>query len=275
MGTMHKILPAAALLAALLLRCGMAEAQPGPQPATVHMSYTGTAYGLSVLAVEAALATDATGYRVDVNFHTVGLLSMFVTAEFHSTTWGVWRGGRAEPERFWSWGHLRGAPRETLIDYRDGDPVLRRMVPANAAERDEVSPAERNHTVDTLTAIAFLLHRVADAGVCDGRERVFDGRRLSEIDAHTVGQVMTTGGMAGTYLGATLLCDFTGQQLAGFRHNGGDWQLQPHNGHAWLASPVPGGPPIPVRLVFDTRWVGGIVMTLTDAAAGPLPAAPR
>jgi len=250
---MHRILPATALLATLLLRCGLAEAQPGPEPATLHVSYTGTAYGVSVLAVEAALATDATGYRVDANFRTVGLLSMFLATEIHSTAWGVWRNGRAEPERFWSWGHLRGAPRETLIDYQDGAPILRRMVPANDTERDEVPPAERNNTVDTLSAIAFLLHRVAGTGACDGRARVFDGRRLSEIDAHTVGQVMTTGGTAGTYGGATLLCDFTGRQLAGHWRSGSNWQRQPHNGQAWLASPVPGLPPIPVRLVFDSR----------------------
>jgi len=38
---------------------------------------------------------------------------------------------------------------------------------------------------------------------------------------------------------------------------------------------VPTGPPVPVRLTFETRWVGDIAMVLTDAGPGLLPAEPR
>jgi hypothetical protein len=240
------------------------------------MAYTGTALGFSVLHVDADLLMDSADYRIDVNFRTVGLLALFVSADFHSTTWGVWRNGQAEPTRFWSSGQLRGNPREVLIDYRDGRPVVSRLTPPNKSDdRDPVSPAERDATIDTLSALALLVHEVATTGTCEGEERVFDGRRLTEIDVHTAGEVEMPRGAAGTYAGETLRCDFTGRELAGFKRDGSDWQHEPHNGEAWLGQAVPDDPPIPVRLDFGTRWLSNVTMVLDAAGPGPLPSPPR
>ena len=265
----------AALLLLLLLPAGPSVAQNAAGPATVHMTYSGSALGFEVMQVEAALTSDAAGYRVDISSRTVGLLAAFVRSEQHTTVWGLWRGGRAEPTRFWSWGHLRGAPRVTLIDYQAGQPVVRRLEPPNEHEREEVPERSRAGTVDTLTAVAILIHRVADTGTCDGDERVFDGRRLSVVAVHTVGRIMTANGDAGPYQGEALRCAFIGRQLAGFLLDGPGWAHEPHNGTAWLARAVPGGPPLPVRISFETRWVGEVDLTLTDAGPGPLPTAPR
>jgi hypothetical protein len=252
-----------------------AAAQLGPEPATVHMSYTGTALGLDVLKLDADVGMDRTGYRIDTVFHTVGLLSLFVRSEQHTTVQGTWRGEQAQPVRFWSWGTLRGDPRQTLIDYVNGAPEVRTLLPPNKGERDDVPEALRGNTIDTLSALAFLVRQVADTGKCDGSTRVFDGRRLTDIAASTVGQAVEARGEAGPYQGPTLRCNFAGRQLAGFMHSDSAWQHQPHNGTAWIARPVPGGPPIPVRLSFETRWVGDVTMVLDSAAPGPLAQAAR
>ena len=263
----------------VLLRPGLAAAQQAPATtqagAMVHMSYNGTALGMDVLKLQATVSMDGGGYRVATSFRTTGLLSVFMRGEQHSTVWGAWRGGQPAPQRFWSWGSLRGAARETLIDYEKGQPVVRRLTPPIAGEREEVPEQARGDTIDTLSAIAFLVRRVADTGACDGGTRVFDGRRLTEISARTVGQVMPAGGEAGTYAGETLRCDFTGRELAGFMLDDSSWQRRPHDGTAWLGRAVRGGPPVPVRLSFDTRWVGLITLVLTDAGPGPLPETPR
>ena len=265
---------AIALLLIPLLRPGPAAAQPAaaaPAAAMVHMSYTGTALGLEVMKLQAALSMDRAGYNIGMSFNTVGLLSVFARGEQHSTVWGAWQGGQPSPLRFWSWGYLRGQLRQTLIDYDNGRPLVRTLSPPVAGEREEVPEQARGDSVDTLSAIAFLVRRVADTGACDGGTKVFDGRRLTEISAHTIGQVAPASGGAGPYAGATLRCDFTGRELAGFMLDDSSWQRRPHGGSAWLARPVRGGPPVPVRLTFDTRWVGEITLVLTDAGPGPLP----
>jgi hypothetical protein len=273
---MHKTLRLATLLLILLPWPGLAADPPAFAPATMHMSYTGSALGLHVMQLQAAVSMDQAGYRIDVAFHTVGLLAIFVHSEQHLVVWGAWQGDQAEPLRFWSWGHLRGAVRETLIDYEAGEPMIRRLTPPDEADREPVPEALRGDTIDTLSAIALLVRHVADTGTCDGQTRVFDGRRVSEIAARTVGLAMVGHGEGGPFQGQTLRCDFTGQQLAGFLHDAGlDWQHRPHHGAAWIAKVVPSGPPIPVRLTFETRWVGDIAMELTEAGPGPLPDEPR
>jgi hypothetical protein len=56
--------------------------------------------------------------------------------------------------------------------------------------------------------------------------------------------------------------------LAGFKFDddrGRD--SKPMHGSAWLAPVVAGGPPLPVRMVFETRWFGDATMYMT--AVGP------
>ena len=255
-----------------------AESRPAPEPrqngVTMHMSYTGTAIGFNVMAVTALLTMSDADYSVGMSFRTVGLLSVFVRSEQRASVTGLWRGSRPEPLRFAATGTLRGAQRDTLIDYRGGAPVVLRLIPPVDGEREEVPPKARGGTVDTLSAIAFLIRHVADTGNCDGRTRVFDGRRLTEISARTVGQVMPARGETGSYEGDALRCDFAGQQLAGFLPDEQAWQRRPHTGSAWLGRVLPGAPAVPVRLTFESRWVGDITLVLTDAGPGPPPADP-
>lgn len=267
---MHKTRSSLAVLWSLLLPCS-AVAQPA---ATVHASYAGSALGIEVMKLETTVTMDDAGYHVGLSFRTVGLMSVFASSEQHMTVWGGWRHGVPVPQRFRAWGSLRGAARETLIDYDNGQPSVRALTPANDGEREEVPAPVRGGTLDTLSAIAFLVRLVADTGGCDGHTRVFDGRRLTEIGAHTVGGVVPADGEAGSYQGMMRRCDFTGRQLAGFLLEDSTWQRQPHNGTAWMARAVPGGPPLPVRLIFETRWVGEIDLVLTDAGSGPLPPGP-
>ena len=91
----------------------------------VHMSYTGTAVGMDVMKLQAAFSMDRAGYSIHIASRTVGLLSAIVRSDQHTTVWGAWRNGLPDPQRFWSWGDLRGERRETLIDYENGSPAVR------------------------------------------------------------------------------------------------------------------------------------------------------
>ncbi|WP_162530877.1 DUF3108 domain-containing protein [Rhodovastum atsumiense] len=264
------------ILALLPLSAAQAETRSTLTAGNAHMSYVGSAMGLSVMRVQAALAMDRSGYRVDVTYGTTGLFSAFMRTEQHSWAQGLWQGRRPAPQRFYSWGHVRGQPRETLLDYDAGQPVLRTLQPPNAGDRDEVPAAERRNTIDTLSALALLVQRVADDGRCDGTARVFDGRRLSEVSARTVAEVVLPPESDAAYAGPSLRCDFLGRQLAGFSIDSDrEWQQRPHGGSVWFARAVPGVPPVPVRMTFETRWFGDVTMVLTAAGPGPGPSAAR
>jgi hypothetical protein len=129
-----------------------------------------------------------------------------------------------------------------------------------------VAPSLQHDTEDTLSALAQLLHHVERSGSCNTGARIFDGRRLSEIDSSTVGMESLRRSAGTIFTGTALRCDFVGRMLAGF------WldrprtaPARPRHGSAWFASLQPGGPPLPVRMSFATDWFGEVTMVLTAA----------
>ena len=151
--------------------------------------------------------------------------------------------------------------RLTLIDYRDGQPTVRQLVPPTETEREPVQPGQQTDTIDTLSAMAELIHTIQRTGRCDGRVTTFDGRRLSVLEARTSGPQSLDPTRRSSFAGMTLRCDFVGRQLAGFMLDEDRTTLQrPQTGTAWFAATAPDGPVVPVRIAFRTRWFGDATM---------------
>jgi hypothetical protein len=261
------------LLAVLVPAPGFA--QPRPDVGAAHMSYAAYAVGLRVLDVDAALMLQPAGYRVEVATRTVGVLSAIMRGQQRSFVEGLWGADRAVPRRFRSWGEMRGRAREIAIDYENGQPVVRALMPPNDEEREEVPVPARRGTIDALSALAFLIRQVAETGRCDGAARIYDGRRLTEIDARTAGTEMLARDEDSVFQGTALRCDFSGRQLGGFLIEGDQaWAREPHGGVAWFARVVAGAPPLPVRMTFAMRWFGDATLRLTGAGAGATPSPP-
>ena len=156
------------LAAALLLLClpALARAQ---QP--VHAHYAAYAAGLNVLRLDADLAVGPRDYRVHLVYHTAGTVGALFRAEQDTVVEGVFVGDRPAPRRFYSFGHIRGRPRVTQIDYPKGQPEIHTLNPPNDEEREPVAAsADQAGTVDSAQcdgAISAASERAA--GRCDGR----------------------------------------------------------------------------------------------------------
>ena len=143
-------------------------------------------------------------------------------------------------------------------------PNVLKMEPPVEDEREPVPVAQQANTIDSLSAMAALIRQIMVTGKCDGHDRTYDGRRLSEVSAHTVGQEALEETSRSSVAGTALRCDFQGKQLAGFRRDADQNELaKPTDGSAWFAQLGPGGPPIPVRVRFTTAQLGDITMYLT------------
>ncbi len=69
--------------------------------------------------------------------------------------------------------------------------------------------------------------------------------------------------------GKALHCDFSGRMVAGFwLGDDRERDRQPLHGSARLAPVVSGGPRLPVRMSFETRWFGDATMYLTSIGPG-------
>jgi hypothetical protein len=263
-------LKSAVCLALLVMPAAAAE----PEAGSAHLDYAAYAAGFNVVDVSTSIALDRSGYQVGLAFHTTGAFGLLFHSAIVSMVRGLWERGPANaqdvaPQRFASWGWDRGTEHRTLIDYRGGQPVIRDLVPPTDGERDPVPPAMQRDTMDTLSAMAMLLHRVATTGRCEGQAHIFDGRRLSVISATTGPVEVLAPERQSVFSGAALRCDFEGRQLAGFQHGVDEAELKRvKHGAAWIAHIVPGAPAMPVRIRFETRWFGHATMYVTHASPG-------
>ncbi len=270
--------PLLAALAALPLTMGAAgpvrAAEPGSSFTT--LAFTTQVAGLSVMATEADVELDATGYRIDIATRTVGAFGLVMRGETRSLAQGRWAGTMAAalvaPQRYAVDGAWRGTPRRTLMEYAAGQPTLLRLEPANDTEREPVPPDLQRETIDTISAAALLARRATTTGRCDGEARTYDGRRLFEVAVRSGGWEILPPQALPISVGPTLRCDFEGRLLAGFpRDADRESVARPQLGTAWLARLSPGAPLLPVRMRFDMRWMGSATMTLTAATQSGAP----
>ncbi len=232
------------------------------ETATAH--YAAYAGGLNVLVMDARFDLTPTDYRLQLDYRTTGAFSLFVRSQQSTIVQGGWAAGKVTPLRFTSSGILRGEQRVTAIDYREAQPMVRQLVPPNDKERESVPEADQRGTIDTLSAMAQLISQVTRTGRCDGTVRTFDGRRLASLRSWTVGTETLPPSSVSTFSGPALHCEFEGRQLGGFMlDEDREKLLRPQRGSAWFAAVSPGGPILPVRISFQTRWVGDATMYIT------------
>jgi hypothetical protein len=239
-------------------------------PPALHASYETYAAGMHVAEVDSGFSFGPWNYQMNLDYHTTGMVGFFFRGHQSDYVSGSWHGGRAEPTQFVGQGEWRGEDRLAEIDYLRGKPAIRHLVPPNADEREPVPDALQVNTIDTLSALAELIHVVKDTGRCETAVRTYDGRRVVEIEAHTRGEETLQPTNLSSFAGKALRCDFSGRMLAGFKFDDNrERDSKPMHGSAWLATVVAGGPPLPVRMAFETRWFGDAIMYLTHIGPGP------
>lgn len=242
----------------------------------MRVTYAAYAAGLQIASVDAAFHLKPETYRVELALRTTGVVGWLVQLQTVTTVDGNWRADRPAPHQFFSQGEFRGEPRFSLIDYKQGQPLVRRLVPPNEIERELVPPEIQANSIDSLSAMAELMRVARRTGGCEGSTRVFDGRRASDVTARTVGQEIVPPSTRSVFNGPALRCDFVGKMVAGFwldaDRNAGQ---KPMKGSAWLADSLPGAPSggarLPVRVTFESRWFGDVTLYLTGAAADQTP----
>jgi len=258
-------------VAAVSLALALPYAAQAQERAPVQLNFAVYAAGLNVVNIQSGIDLHDSGYRVDVSYHTVGVFGLVFHSEIHSMVQGAWVGPGLMPQRFSSWGTLRGSQRQTLIDYVKGQPIVRTLEPAVDIERDPVPAAMQRDTIDTLSAMVLMVRQVAATGRCDGHASTFDGRRLADIVSHTVGDEVLDNDGRSSFSGPALRCDIEGRQLGGFQHDADAEELHKiQHSTAWLARLVPGGPKLPVRVLFETRFFGHGTAYLTETVLGPV-----
>lgn len=236
--------------------------------ANARLDYDAYVAGFNILAIQAGLELTQTGYTLALHHATAGTIGALIHADMRSRADGAWQGTQPQPRRFVTDGLWRGDHHRIDIEYPSGNPVIRALIPDEADERDPVPESLRTATVDSLSAVAMLIHSVATTGKCDGKVTTYDGRRVVHTEAHTGGQEVLPLTDRSIYSGPSLRCDFDSQEVAGLPHDV-DPVAAKRIQHAsvWLAPILPSQPPLPVLLQLDTRFLGHVTLYLTASKA--------
>ncbi len=258
--------------AALLLLLILAPAAADAQVTQVNLSYDTYAASLEVMQMHVFFGLGPWNYRINLDYRTTGLVGFFYRGHQVNTVRGLWNDEHAAPSEFFGNGVWHGQQRRTLIDYENGQPIVKDLEPPQASEREPV-PADMQHdTMDTLSALAQLMRNVELRHTCDTTVHTFDGRRVLEIVARNGGTDSLEATGRSSFSGPAMRCDFEGSEIAGFLIGDDDPDhRKPLHGSAWLAPVTPEAAPLPVRISFQTRWFGMATMFLTSATPAKAP----
>lgn len=255
----RRLLP---LLAVLLALSPMARAEP------LRAVYGVQAAGMQVMRIEVLFdLASPRHYRIESALHLTGLARWFSDGRQVSRVEGQWQENRAQPRRYVGEGVWRGRQRQVVLEYPEGQATLRQLVPAVDPEREPVPPALWRGTVDALTPVAQMARNLARTGRCEAEAAVFDGRRRAEFSARTLGRDFLPPWRE-AWSGEAVRCGFTGRQVAGFRHDDERELREPQEAIAWMASPRPGAPVLPVRVEMPGRWLGRLTAYLLELSPG-------
>ncbi|CAI9119653.1 DUF3108 domain-containing protein [Brytella acorum] len=254
----RKSLVAAAILLSLFCSQALAEDPPG-QIETRYRIYT---HGFHVADAEANYRLLPWGYGIQTHLTAGGLLGWLVRMDINTTASGKFEGQNIVPLQYDSRGYSRGTQRHIAMSYRDHTPVITALSPEES-DREPVGDDLRHGTIDTLSAAALLINSMQKDGKCNGSANVFDGLRLTAMEAHGPFSAALPDGMAEFMKGPVLRCDFSGHQIAGFvkdsRHLD-QWKAV-HPGAAWFEN-FPGIGLVAVRVEFEHPKIGKLTAIL-------------
>jgi len=230
----------------------------------VQLTYKLFVLGVPVAEAQMMVELNQTSYRMALNYKTTGLGSLMSGDHLEESTRGVLGADGPLPNEYFSTIHLHGQDRRMSLAYHGGTPTIVAIDPPNESERENVPPAARAHTVDSLSATVAMINFAARTGKCDLSLRTYDGRRLEAFSAHTSGEEDVPTSVHSDFAGRSLRCDYLAQPLAGFRIDTGRAEdAKVRQGTLWLAPLVPGLPRLPMRGEIDTRFLGRATMYLT------------
>lgn len=255
---------------ALLVLLGLPfAARADPVPPAVQLVYDGYTSGFHVLSITTDLNVTTTGYQIEMTGHTAGMVGVMYHARWHTVSDGRWAGPDAVPLHYDNEGVFGGEPRHVAIDYMDGDPVLRALVPLDDHEHGPVPAALQKHTIDGLSVLALAMHQIMESGTCGGAVTTFDGRSVEARTLHTVGMEQLPATSRSSFQGPALRCDIDSRVLAGFFHNDPNEPQRAYTDSMWFARISPELPPLPVRFTATTHHIGRTLLYLTSMTLHP------
>jgi hypothetical protein len=252
-------------LAALVASGAAGPGRAAAPPAPASLAYQVYFGGLKALALEAEIdLSGVAAYRVRLNAQTQGIIDWLIGWTAHAWSEGTLVDASVRPARHVTTSTVRGTRRETSLTFRpDGAIEAVLEPPAEADEREPVSPEQERGALDPIAAVLIATRTLAATQSCDQRVPVFDGRRRYDLEFRDGGRDVLKPSEYSSFTGAATVCTFRYIRIAGYLKTG-RWN-NPRDVdrvfRVWLAPVAPGLPPLPVRIEAEGAF-GSVIVHL-------------
>jgi hypothetical protein len=251
----------------LLLLCGLGRRADAADDLALH--YDVYWLMLRIVSVDVASRVDGSGYGATVDFRTAGLLDTFAPWQSRIMVGGIVDGTVLRPSSYRVESALGDRHQSIALEYERAGTVRGAVEGIlTDGERDNVPAPLRDGTVDPVTASVLVTERLARTGSCEGTVRIFDGLRRYDLRYDDLGPADLEPSGRDPYRGSARHCRATVDPIAGFLRTGDHAGERATAISAWMAAPLPGAPPVTVRMdVVGER--GTLHVHLARATARP------
>lgn len=235
---------------------------------TVRLSYDAYLGPFYVVSATAELRLDGATYRVVTRAQSEGIAALFYSWQSEARSEGRRDATRLRPRLHEVVGEWRGENRLVRLSYDGRGPIDFRVdPPPDGTERDPVPPDLTVGTVDPLSGTLAVLQRIAGGGRCEGEIPIFDGRRRYDMIVRPGAPSVLPAIHSSIFAGPAQRCEFQLRRIAGFWKKPSRFGRRVTNPVLWVASPLDGVPPVPVRFTAETGF-GDLRIHLTRVQRG-------
>ena len=269
---------AAACLAFAAPQSGLAESTSEAAPINralpeqLELEFEAYFGGLHIASARTVIQISETDYSVEGRVRARGLLDWFSSWRGLAVSEGVIDPiTGVTPTVHRNEGYFRGDARKLeLIFNPDGTHTLT-VTDTEDVEDDDpktpVPPDSLGGTVDPFSAIVSLAALLNNGAQCAGSIPIYDGRRRYDLNLSPGDTKVFEASRYSIFSGTAEACLVEIDRIGGFRVERSKYSETARDRMVWVAAPLPGIAPIPVRLDIETDY-GNLLAHLTAARYG-------
>ncbi|WP_380057225.1 DUF3108 domain-containing protein [Falsihalocynthiibacter sp. SS001] len=120
-------------------------------------------------------------YQVAGSVRSTGLVGAIVKVGYGAQVSGTIVGGKLQPSAYTEQASTGRRDQGSKLSYKNGVPQLLQATPPRKKREWDLEPSGQKGTLDPLSMIYTLLREVDQQDACSLNQRMFDGRRLTEV----------------------------------------------------------------------------------------------
>lgn len=189
-----------------------------------EFSYVGYMGGVKIGNATIGVALKTDDYSVKLNMETGGIVGWFVKWTNLSAVFGKMSAENEEifsPVSYQNQSVWKEKRRLIEIAFEAGKTEVQTAIPDPIKDegRKSISVTDLKNAIDPLTALIKVGKTIEKTGSCTSILKIFDGRRLFQIEIEDKGSAEVSVTRRAPFGGKAHRCDFVSKQLAGFKPN--------------------------------------------------------